>query len=178
MLNDAGDVKRLHTVNTQRQWLIGRHVYGAQCIAVELCRINMIDPGNSLLALLYHDAPEVLTGDIPAPTKRHSPAIDKSLRMMEAEFYASWDLLQPGGHLRAHNILATGLIKLELGICKAADTLDLGMSMVIERRNGNRNPKIQHVISNVLDYMIPHYWIPGVKEFTEYLDNEWMQYNR
>lgn len=43
-----------------------------------------IDPGQAAVAALYHDAPEILTGDLPTPVKYYNPAIRESYRQVEA----------------------------------------------------------------------------------------------
>ena len=43
-----------------------------------------IDPEHILALALYHDAAEVITGDLPTPIKHHNPAIKQAMRSMEA----------------------------------------------------------------------------------------------
>jgi 5'-deoxynucleotidase len=52
---------------------IARVVYGRESVDVE----------RAVVLALFHDVSEVITGDIPAPVKHHSPAIQRSLREME-----------------------------------------------------------------------------------------------
>ena len=42
-----------------------------------------IDPGAVAVAALYHDAPEILTGDLPTPIKYQNPAIRQAYRQIE-----------------------------------------------------------------------------------------------
>ena len=42
-----------------------------------------IDPGQAAVAALYHDAPEILTGDLPTPVKYYNPDIRDSYRVVE-----------------------------------------------------------------------------------------------
>ena len=42
------------------------------------------DPGAAAAAALFHDAPEILTGDLPTPVKYYNPAIRDSYRQVEA----------------------------------------------------------------------------------------------
>ena len=43
-----------------------------------------IDPGEVAVAALYHDAPEILTGDLPTPVKYFNPDIQKAYKQVEA----------------------------------------------------------------------------------------------
>lgn len=43
-----------------------------------------IDPGEAAVAALYHDAPEILTGDLPTPVKYFNPDIQKAYKQVEA----------------------------------------------------------------------------------------------
>ncbi len=52
--------------------VIRREVYG-----------GAVDPGLAAAAALYHDAPEILTGDLPTPVKYYNPEIRASYRQVE-----------------------------------------------------------------------------------------------
>lgn len=45
---------------------------------------GMIDPGEVAVAALYHDASEIITGDLPTPIKYYNPAIKTAYRAVEA----------------------------------------------------------------------------------------------
>lgn len=176
MLREAGDLKRMHTISTQRDHRIGQHVYGAMCIAVELCRINLMDPGPVLLTLLYHDAPERSTGDIPAPTKRASPAISNALELMENQFFDEYGLLEPYDILRMQNIPHPGIMEIEEAIVKAADVLDLMQMCIHERMLGNRNQTLEWCYTNCDGYLATLEWVPGVENIRFLMSNEWSHY--
>lgn len=42
------------------------------------------DPGEVAVAAIYHDAPEILTGDLPTPVKYDNPAIQSAYKEVEA----------------------------------------------------------------------------------------------
>jgi 5'-deoxynucleotidase len=44
-----------------------------------------IDSGRVVIAALYHDASEIITGDLPSPIKYHSERIRDAYKMIEAE---------------------------------------------------------------------------------------------
>ena len=53
--------------------VIRRDVYG-----------GTVDPGEVAVAALYHDAPEILTGDLPTPVKYFNPDIQAAYKQVEA----------------------------------------------------------------------------------------------
>lgn len=44
---------------------------------------SQVDPGQAAIAGLYHDAPEILTGDMPTPVKYDNPAIREAYKAVE-----------------------------------------------------------------------------------------------
>ena len=42
-----------------------------------------VDTGRCVLLALYHDVPEILTGDLPTPVKYHDPAIREAYKKVE-----------------------------------------------------------------------------------------------
>ncbi len=68
----TGHVTRWQIVRTARQQTVAEHLYRVWIITVQLCRLLSIDQGTAAAAniwALYHDVPEVLTGDIATPAK-------------------------------------------------------------------------------------------------------------
>lgn len=53
--------------------VIGQTRFGAQ-----------VDPGEAAIAALYHDASEILTGDLPTPVKYDNPAIRDAYKAVES----------------------------------------------------------------------------------------------
>ena len=53
--------------------VIGREKFGSR-----------VDPGEAAIAGLYHDAPEILTGDMPTPVKYDNPAIKDAYKAVES----------------------------------------------------------------------------------------------
>jgi 5'-deoxynucleotidase YfbR-like HD superfamily hydrolase len=181
MLRRAGNVERMHCVRPliQTHYNVAEHTFHAMCIAMELCRLNLLQPGRVLARLLYHDVPEVETGDIPANVKRAAPELEVALRGIEKGFKDKWDLHAPeAAHFKLQNIPGKDAHELELAIYKAADYLELGWFCLTEKRMGNRNFKggqsIQRVFENVTTYMVEYGWIPGVNDMTNYLKKEWL----
>lgn len=162
----SGDVKRLHTVATVNEHTIASHVYGSQLLAAELCAaagLGFGTLGPVLFTLLYHDAPEVATGDVPAPVKRANPGLNMILESLETEFYTN------------HEVEMPALSYLGLGIVKASDTLDLCFNCLRERRLGNRTAAIETVFNNAMGYLdsLIDAEVAGVQVLKAYLAKEW-----
>jgi 5'-deoxynucleotidase len=107
--------------------LIRRDILGMPC-----------DPGEAAALALYHDAPEILTGDLPTPIKYHNGEImaayhqvediaaEKLLNMLPAELkqsYAPFLCPEVGNSL--------------LPLVKAADKLSAYIKCIEERKAGN-----------------------------------------
>lgn len=162
-LREAGHVKRLHAVPTLYNHTIAEHVYGAQCIAMELmyalpaARMEVV-----LYALLVHDAPEVWTGDVPAHMKKRHPTMSQDLELEEVEWRISNSVLMPD------------MNKWERLVVQAADRLDLAMHLLYERQMGCRHPRHTEVFNRVLDYVVQECGeLKGVPELVDYLKGEW-----
>ncbi len=107
--------------------LIRRDVFGRPC-----------DPEHLAAVALYHDAPEILTGDLPTPIKYHSAAIKSAYD--EVECVAVEKLLAelPDTLRPAYRELLTAPQRPEeYELVKAADRLAAYIKCVEERKAGN-----------------------------------------
>ncbi|MGI5986107.1 MAG: 5'-deoxynucleotidase [Clostridiales bacterium] len=110
--------------------VIGRDIYGKEC-SPELCAT----------AALYHDASEILTGDLPTPIKYHDEAIKNSYKEIERK--ASLRLLEllPDELRSSYEPL---LFQEDGSVCsyvKAADKLAAYIKCIEERKAGNNEFK-------------------------------------
>ena len=107
--------------------LIRREVFGGDCDAEHLAAVA-----------LYHDAPEILTGDLPTPIKYHSASIKNAYD--EVETVAVEKLLAelPDTLRPAYRELLTAPQRAEeYALVKAADRLAAYIKCVEERKAGN-----------------------------------------
>lgn len=107
--------------------VIRRDIMGIDC-----------DPGLLAAAALYHDASEILTGDMPTPIKYHSEEIecayhnvekiasDKLLNMLPVELKSSYEPL-----------LSENVGEYNRKLLKAADRISAYVKCVEERKAGN-----------------------------------------
>ena len=108
--------------------LIRRDVFGRAC-----------DPEALATVALYHDAPEILTGDLPTPVKYHSREIKSAYD--EIELLAVEKLLGelPEPLRPAYRKLLTAPARPEeYELVKAADKLSAYVKCIEERKAGNR----------------------------------------
>ncbi len=107
--------------------VIRREVFGREC-----------DPNALAAAALFHDAPEIITGDLPTPVKYHSGdltaaykevergAAEKLVSMLPVELQSAYEPLISGK-------VGDGAEKL----VKAADRLSAYIKCIEERKAGN-----------------------------------------
>ena len=95
------------------------------------------DPEKCATAALYHDASEILTGDLPTPIKYHDPQIRSAYKRVERLYGERLlDLLPP--QLRAHYAPFVLEDDPELEpIVKGADRLSAYIKCVEEQKAGN-----------------------------------------
>ena len=116
-----------------------------------------VDEGQVAVAALYHDAPEILTGDMPTPIKYHNPAIRDAYRQVErvAEEKLLGMLpedLRPG--YRA--ALAPAAVEVQ-ELVHAADKLSAYIKCVEELKAGNDEFKkaAQQTMDAMVDMKLP-----------------------
>jgi 5'-deoxynucleotidase YfbR-like HD superfamily hydrolase len=165
-LRESGEVVRTHTFLTHRNQTIAEHVYGSLIIAMELCA-SVLAPRDEqarvAFTLLYHDAPERDTGDVPAPVKRDNPDIKAALDALEQRFYDRLNIGLPDLTERAQAIV------------HASDTLDLAFTCLREKQMGNRTPRLTEVFQNCMTYLVAYEaLVPAVSALREGCWKEWM----
>ncbi len=108
--------------------VIRREVFGGE-----------IDPGQAAVAALYHDAAEILTGDLPTPVKYYNPEIQTAYKQVE-KFAADrlTDLLPEELKDEFRPLLREDLDPDIYTIVKAADKLSAYIKCLEELQAGNR----------------------------------------
>ena len=107
--------------------LIRRDILGVPC-----------DPGEAAALALYHDAPEILTGDLPTPVKYYNPEIRDAYREVETVSARRLLSMLPDALRPAYEPLL--LEDPESGyhaVVKAADKLSAYIKCVEELKAGN-----------------------------------------
>ncbi len=107
--------------------VIRRDVFGVPC-----------DPNAAAAVALYHDASEILTGDLPTPIKYHSRRIREAYQKVENLACSKLLATLPGRLRPAYEDLLLGESARELhDLVKAADKLSAYLKCVEERKAGN-----------------------------------------
>lgn len=96
---------------------------------------NDCDPNACAAAALYHDASEILTGDLPTPIKYYNPAIKNAYKQVEQIACQKLLATLPEELRGAFRPLMTG--EEYQDIVKAADKLSAYIKCIEERRAGN-----------------------------------------
>ena len=97
-----------------------------------------IDPEHVLALALYHDAQEVVTGDLPTPVKYHSPELQSAYHRMEKEAAERIVALAPEELREAYRPYFIPSQNAALQLVKAADRIAAYIKCVEERQAGNR----------------------------------------
>ena len=107
--------------------VIRRDVYGIDC-----------DPEACAAVALYHDASEILTGDLPTPIKYHDDEIMSAYRRVEQIASEKLLTMLPVELRGAFEPVLTGdVVKQLRPIVKAADKMSAYIKCIEERKAGN-----------------------------------------
>lgn len=96
-----------------------------------------VDPGAVAAAALYHDASEILTGDMPTPIKYHNPAIQSAYKEVEAVAERKLLNMLPEELRAAYAPVLTDVDPETERLVKAADKLSAYIKCVEELKAGN-----------------------------------------
>ena len=98
---------------------------------------GQVDPGQVAVAALYHDASEILTGDMPTPIKYDNPDIQLAYKQVEAVAEAKLLSMLPEDLRPAYEEAITIVDPEVTALVKAADKLDAYLKCVEEVKAGN-----------------------------------------
>ena len=98
---------------------------------------GQVDPGQVAVAALYHDASEILTGDMPTPIKYDNPDIQLAYKQVEAVAEAKLLSMLPEDLRPAYEEAITIVDPEVKALVKAADKLDAYLKCVEEVKAGN-----------------------------------------
>jgi 5'-deoxynucleotidase len=107
--------------------IIGNEQYGKSYDENRVCALA-----------LYHDAPEILTGDLPTPVKYHNPEIKSAYKDLEVVGANKLLSLLPGRLRKKYEIFLLPGDSPEHRLVRAADKLDAYIKCIEEFNTGNR----------------------------------------
>ena len=96
-----------------------------------------LNAGEGVLYALYHDAPEIITGDLPTPIKYHDPAIKEAYKSIETQAVNKLVAMLPADLAPSFAPYLMSDEKLEPYV-KAADKLSALIKCIEERTAGSR----------------------------------------
>lgn len=95
------------------------------------------DPGAVAVAALYHDATEILTGDLPTPIKYHDPEIQRAYQAVEEMAQGSLLAMLPPDLRADYAPILVPRDPQVIALVKAADKLSAYLKCVEELKAGN-----------------------------------------
>ena len=124
------------------------------------------DPGLAAAAALYHDAPEILTGDLPTPIKYYSPDIRDAYKQVEQVSAGKLlDMLPPELRGAYEPLVREDYDPDTRALVKAADKLSAYIKCVEELKAGNG--EFRQAAEQTLEAM-KAYGLPEVDYFMEH----------
>ena len=141
-------ITRWSLMRNGRPETLSEHTADTALLAHTLCLIAKhctgtgaaLRPEVVATAALYHDAPEILTGDMPTPVKYKNDALRSAYKAVERESARVTASLQPE-ELRAETeayLTGSVLNDAERRVLKAADRLSAIIKCIEEGQGGNR----------------------------------------
>ena len=141
-------IPRWSLMRSGRPETLSEHTADTALLAHMLCLIAQkctgtgagLRPEVVATAALYHDAPEILTGDMPTPVKYKSDALRSAYKAVERESARLMASLLPAELQGETEAYLTGSIlnDAERKILKAADRLSALIKCIEEGQGGNR----------------------------------------
>ena len=121
-----------------------------------------VDPEHVLSLAVYHDATEVMTGDLPTPVKYHNDELRGAYRRLEDVSADRLLSLLPGDLQPAFSPYLKQASGYEHDVVKAADRISAYIKCLEEKRAGNR--EFDYAAENVKQ-SIDAIALPEVKDF-------------
>ena len=112
--------------------------HGLALIRREILHLEGPDPDRCAVAALYHDASEILTGDMPTPIKYYNPEIRTAYKQVEKVAGQRLLTMLPQELRASYEHLVLEDDPEVLPIVKAADKLSAYIKCLEEQKAGNR----------------------------------------
>ena len=122
---------------TEHSYMTAVLAHALALIRRDILKLEGPDPDRCAVAALYHDASEILTGDLPTPVKYYNPDIKQAYKQVE-HIAGNRILDMLPAQLRSsyeHDVLEDDLTVKP--IVKAADKLSAHIKCLEEQKSGN-----------------------------------------
>lgn len=128
-----------------------------------------VDPAQVALLAIFHDASEILTGDLPTPVKYYNPAIQDAYKKVEATASEQLLKLVPDALQPAYRALllpdrSDPVTDEAMRLVKAADRISALIKCIDEEKAGNREFRRAR---DTIEASIAGIDLPEVKHFME-----------
>ncbi len=140
-------ISRWALMRNTRTENVEEHSYEVAVLAHALASIGRdvfhreTDPDRAAAAALFHDAPEIITGDMPTPIKYYNPSLKDAYRQVEAAAQDKLLSMLPPELVPAYVPLVRESDETARRYVKAADKLDAWLKCQEELKAGNREFK-------------------------------------
>ncbi len=146
MLSRMKNIRRWALMRNTRSENICEHSHEVAVIAHALALITNrhyggnVDAEKCVMLAVYHDVPEILTGDMPTPVKYYNPAIREAYRQVEQSACDKLVEMLPDDLRDEYDELIRPQDKdsEEMKLVKAADKLSALIKCIEETSQGNR----------------------------------------
>ncbi len=146
MLSRMKNIRRWALMRNTRSENICEHSHEVAVIAHALALITNrhyggnVDAEKCVMLAVYHDVPEILTGDMPTPVKYYNPAIREAYRQVEESACNKLIEMLPADLRGEYDALIRPQDKdsEEMKLVKAADKLSALIKCIEETSQGNR----------------------------------------
>lgn len=133
-----GVMRNTHSENIQEHSLQAAMLGHALAIIARDQFGRDVDPERVMALALYHDASEVITGDLPSPIKHHDPDLSSAYGRIEEAARVRLTSMLPASLRDAYRPLLAGKDRPEhLQLVKAADKLCSYLKCLEELNSGN-----------------------------------------
>lgn len=137
-------INRWGLMRNLRQENIAEHSLDTAIIAHLLCELRNVrfggnvDASKAVLFAVFHDVPEIITGDLPTPVKYSNPAISEAYKQVEADAVETLLLGVPEDLRDEYAKIFDEENDLEVRkLVKAADKISALIKCLEERASGN-----------------------------------------
>lgn len=167
-------IERWALMRNTRPENLSEHSMDVSMIAHALCVIGNVRYGKSLneekaaLMGLYHDASEIITGDMPTPIKYYNSSIKESFKAIEEDAKNSLlsQLPQDMKSYYENLFFKTPELGYEWKLVKAADKLSALIKCMEEEKTGNKEfVKAKEATAEKVEKLGQEY--PEVKDFVQ-----------
>ncbi len=145
MLSRMKNIRRWALMRNTRTENICEHSHEVAVVAHALALLTNrhyggnVDVNRCVLLAVYHDVPEILTGDMPTPVKYYNPAIREAYRQVEESACTKLlEMLPEDLRDEYSSLLLSEDESLEWRIVKAADKISALIKCIEELSQGNR----------------------------------------